>query len=92
MFNLSKRLPLDLLIKYLLEGLAVVIATHYLSSRKASMKELFILGATAAFTFFILDTFAPSVGAGARMGAGWGIGSSQVGFERFCDGKKHPQA
>ena len=75
------KLPtLQKLIAYFVEGAAVAIAAHYIPSRKISMKELFILAVTAALTFFILDTFAPDVASGARMGSGWGIGASRVGF------------
>jgi hypothetical protein len=39
-----------------------------------------MIGLSAAITFFLLDLFAPSVGSGARTGAGFGIGAQIVGF------------
>jgi hypothetical protein len=39
-----------------------------------------MIGLTAAATFAILDIYAPSVGSGARTGAGFGIGATMVGF------------
>lgn len=70
--------------KYFLEGAAVALVAHYLPSRKIAMQELLMLALTAALTFWLLDTFAPSVGQGARLGAGFGIGAGQVGWEPFC--------
>ena len=69
--------------KYFLQGLGVMIAAKYIPNRSMSMKELFMLAVTAALTFFILDQFAPAVGRGARLGAGFGIGSGLVA-EPFC--------
>jgi ABC-type Co2+ transport system permease subunit len=67
------------LIKYALEGIAVSVAAFYLTSKKQSVQEVLILGLIAAITFLILDLFAPSVGAGARHGSGFGIGYGMVG-------------
>jgi len=77
--------------KYLLEGAAVAVAAHYIPSRKMAMTELLILALTAALTFWLLDTFAPSIATGARFGAGFGIGAKTVGFpggEHFCGGQE----
>jgi hypothetical protein len=43
-------------------------------------QEVAMIGLTAAATFAILDIYAPSVGSGARTGAGFGIGAGLVGF------------
>ena len=81
-------------IKYLLEGLAVAVAAKYIPSRNVSLNEVMMIALTAAVTFFLLDMFAPTIGKGARFGAGFGIGAKQVGFagrsEGFC-GAQHPQ-
>lgn len=69
-----------LLVKYLLEGIAVATAAFYLSSKRASAKETVAIGVTAAVVFLVLDLFAPSVGAASRSGAGVGIGLARVGF------------
>ena len=68
------------LVKYFLEGLAVAIAAYVLPGKtlKASVVGMIALVATA--TFAILDIYAPSVGASARTGAGFGIGAHLVGF------------
>ena len=39
-----------------------------------------MIALTAAATFSILDTYIPTMGANARMGSGFGIGASLVGF------------
>ena len=69
-----------LLVKYLLEGIAVATAAFYLSSKRASAKETVAIGVTAAVVFLVLDLFAPSVGAASRSGAGYGLGLQRVGF------------
>lgn len=69
-----------LLVKYLLEGIAVATAAFYLSSKRASAKETISIGVTAAVVFLVLDLFAPSVGAASRSGSGIGIGLARVGF------------
>jgi hypothetical protein len=82
--NFIKNLP-----KYLFEGFAIAVAAYYIPSRKIAFKELAMLGLTGAITFWLLDTFSPGAATGARLGAGFGIGGRQVGFERFCDGQEH---
>ena len=84
-----------LIIKYLLEGIAVSTAAYYLSSRKASVRETIMIGVTAATCFILLDLFAPAVGSSTRTGAGLGIGLQRVGFEPFDvnqKGKKNKRA
>ena len=65
------------LIKYALEGVAVAA---YFFSGKLKMNEIGMISLTAMATFAILDVYAPSVGASARTGAGFGIGAGLVGF------------
>jgi hypothetical protein len=63
------------LIKYILEGLAVAIAATLMSRRQAfSYNEIAIIATTAALTFFLLDTLAPSMALSARTGTGFGVG------------------
>ena len=66
-------------IKYLFEGLAVAFVAHTFTRGKLELKEVVMLGITAAFVFAILDTFSPTVSLGARFGAGFGIGQSIFG-------------
>ena len=81
---------LDLLVKnslkYLLQGLAVAVAAKYIPSRNVSLNEVLMIALTAAVTFFVLDMFAPTVGAGARFGAGFGIGGNMVGMNVGAEG------
>lgn len=85
-----------LLVKYLLEGIAVATAAFYLSSKRASAKETVAIGVTAAVVFLVLDLFAPSIGAASRNGAGFGLGLARVGFggegfdndEPYFEGRK----
>lgn len=70
-------------IKYLIEGLAVAIAAFYIPRKKMNLQEIAIVSLTAAASLAILDLLAPAVGSGARQGAGFGIGASLVGINRF---------
>lgn len=67
------------LLKYLLEGVAVAAAAFYLNRKNNNVQEVLMIGLVAAATFLVLDQFAPAVGAGARQGSGFGIGSNLVG-------------
>ena len=70
-------------IKYLVEGLMVAIAAFAIPKKRLEMDEVALIALTAAATFSILDTYAPSIGVSARSGAGFGIGANLVGFARF---------
>jgi len=65
--------------KYLIQGIMVAIAARYIPTQKLDIKEIIMLGITAALTFAILDTFAPAISRGAKMGAGLSIGSALLG-------------
>ena len=67
------------LIKYFLEGLSVAVVAYWLPG-KLKISEIGMISLTAMATFAILDIYAPSVGASARTGAGFGIGAGLVGF------------
>ena len=70
-------------IKYLVEGLMVAIAAFAIPKKRLEMDEVALIALTAAATFSILDTYAPSIGVSASSGAGFGIGANLVGFPRF---------
>jgi hypothetical protein len=73
-------LTLNDLIKYVIEGFAVSVSAYLIAGQKSDMKEIVMLGLTAAVTFLVLDLFTPGIGSGARQGAGFGLGINQVGF------------
>jgi hypothetical protein len=79
-------------IKYLVEGLAVAIAAYYIPSKKMNLQEIAVIALTAAATLAVLDLLAPTVGMGARHGAGFGIGASLVGVNRFIGAPMMPTA
>jgi ABC-type Co2+ transport system permease subunit len=68
------------LVKYALEGLAVAIAAYVLPGKTMKASEIGMIALVATATFALLDIYAPSVGASARTGAGFGIGAGLVGF------------
>jgi hypothetical protein len=71
-------------IKYALEGVVVAIAAYYLpgfmGGKSLPLSQIGMIAMVALATFAILDIYAPSVGASARTGAGFGIGAQLVGF------------
>jgi hypothetical protein len=71
-------------VKYALEGLVVAIAAFWLpkfmGGKSLPLSQIGMIGLVALATFAILDVYAPSVGASARNGAGFGIGAKLVGF------------
>jgi hypothetical protein len=71
---------LSRLVKYAFEGLAVAIAAYALPGKTLKMSEIGMIALTALATFAILDIYAPSIGASARTGAGFGVGAGLVGF------------
>lgn len=68
------------IIKYLIEGLMVAIASFAIPKRSLNLEEIALIALTAAATFAILDTYIPAMGVTARSGAGFGIGANLVGF------------
>ncbi|MEM3061969.1 MAG: hypothetical protein QW303_00285 [Nitrososphaerota archaeon] len=67
-------------IKYLVEGLAVAFVAYYFVGKgRLDIKDIVLLGITAAFVFAILDTFSPTIALGTRFGAGFGIGQGLFG-------------
>lgn len=71
-------------VKYALEGLVVAVAAFWLpkfmGGKSLPLSQIGMIGLVALATFAILDVYAPSVGASARTGAGFGIGAHLVGF------------
>lgn len=76
---------LQSLIKYLLEGAAVAVAAFYIPRRKVDLQEIALIALTAAAVFAVLDMFAPSIAAGSRQGAGFGIGYQMTGGDSECE-------
>jgi hypothetical protein len=49
------------LIKYILMGLIVVIATRYIPENIIQTKEIIMIGATSSIVFAILDMISPEI-------------------------------
>lgn len=54
-------LKLERIIKYIIMGLVVIIATRYIPDILISCKELIMIGATSSIVFAILDMISPAV-------------------------------
>ena len=79
-------LDVQSLVKYLVEGLAVAAAAYYIPKKTANVQEILMIAVTAGAVFAVLDQFTPAVSAGARHGAGFGIGYNITnGLEGFDD-------
>jgi len=69
---------------YAAEGLAVALAAYwfprYMGGKALPMSQIGMIALVAIATFATLDYAAPAVLAGARQGAGFGIGAGLVGF------------
>ena len=68
------------LLKYILEGIAVAVATFLIPSKKLDCTDIVVISLTAAAVFAVLDQFSPLVAGGARQGTGFSIGYQQVGL------------
>jgi hypothetical protein len=71
-------MEINLLFKYVLEGLAVAIVAFLFTGKKTVMSDIFKIAAGATGTFILLDRFSPGVAAGTRQGTGFGIGYNMV--------------
>jgi hypothetical protein len=76
--HIIKRITINNLIKYIIEGIAVAIAAYLIPQRKTKITEVLIIGTLAALTFMLLDLFAEDVGKASRYGSGFGIGYNMV--------------
>ncbi len=68
------------IVKYLVEGVMVAIACYAIPKASLNVDEIGYIALIAAATFSVLDTYIPSMGENARMGAGFGIGANLVRF------------
>ena len=86
MMDLSKMLDvkelLQRVVKYLVEGLMVALASFAIPKKSLKLDEIALISLVAAATFSILDTYLPAMAASARTGAGFGIGANLVGFPK----------
>lgn len=80
-------LIVKLILKYIVEGVIIAVCAYYIpvffknSLRKPTLSEMFSIALTASMTMLLLDLFAEKVGAGARIGAGFGIGNNLVNMK-----------
>ena len=54
-------LDIERIIKYILLGLVVLVATKYIPNNSLPTKEIIMIAATSAIAFSILDMVSPSV-------------------------------
>ena len=68
-----------LLVKYVIEGIAVGLAAYFVARQKLKRDEIMIIAFTAAVVLIILDTFSTQIGDSTRLGAGVALGAKIVG-------------
>ena len=71
-------MEINILFKYVLEGLAVAIVAFLFTGKKTIMADIFKIAAGATSTFIVLDRFAPKVASSTRQGTGFGVGVNLV--------------
>jgi hypothetical protein len=76
--TILKKLTVNNLVKYIIQGFAVAIAAYVIPNRRTDYREVLIISIVAALTFFTLDIFTDDISKGARFGAGFSIGLSLV--------------
>jgi len=76
--NIKSKLTAQNLVRYLVEGIAVAIAAYVIPNRRTKFNEVAVIAIIAALSLFVLDVFSNDVGAGLRLGAGFGIGYNLV--------------
>jgi hypothetical protein len=54
-------LKLERIIKYILMGVVVILATRYIPNYEIPTKELVMIGATSSIAFAILDMVSPAI-------------------------------
>ena len=86
MLNLNINELVKLIIKYLIEGIAVAVCAYTIPKKQLQLEEVVLMGLMAAATFSILDVFIPTMGSSARGGAGFGIGANLIGGLRLAGG------
>lgn len=64
------------ILKYLVQGIGVSVATHYISNKKINISEIIGIGITAASIFSILDLVSPAISAGIQLPTGIDIGQN----------------
>lgn len=67
------------IIKYIVEGTMVGIAALCIPKNKITPEEVLTIALASSAVFSILDTFSPSISAGARSGTGLAMGGGIVG-------------
>lgn len=67
------------IIKYIVEGTMVGIAALCIPKNKITPEEVLTIALSASAIFSVLDTFSPSISAGARSGSGLALGGGVVG-------------
>lgn len=67
------------LVRYLVQGLGVAVASLYLLKGHTKMETIVALAVTSAALFAVLDLTLPSAGAGARLGSGLAMGGALAG-------------
>ena len=78
--SIDVRMLCNKVVRYLILGFVISIASLLVTRQKMGLEEVIILGLVGSATFAIIDTFAPTLTYPVQLGAGFGVGASLVGF------------
>lgn len=67
-------------VKYIVQGLAVSVASMLLLKKNADLGAVTTLGLVSASVFAVLDLFLPAAGAASRQGVGLASGFQMMSF------------
>lgn len=76
--RVKSQLTVKNFVRYLVEGVAIVIAMLVIPQRRTQFKDISAIASIAALTLFILDLFSADVAKGARFGVGFQGGMNLV--------------
>jgi len=68
-------------IRYVLLGFSIALSAYYIPrGGRMKLEDVIMISVSGGAALAVLDLLAPSIGASARTGAGFGIGAGLVGF------------
>jgi len=74
----GQNLTIENIIKYLIQGLAVAFVGYFIPRKKVAFSTIMTVTIAVAISLFVLDSIAPKVGEGARLGVGLAVGYNLI--------------
>ena len=74
----TSKFTISNIIKYLVEGIIIVLIAYVIPQKRTDTKELMVLVSIAAVSLFLIDIFTPDISKGTRFGIGFGTGLNLI--------------